>query len=112
MREGRRLGLIMLVDALLHLRGGDEGIVRHKKQFLGDVDGQLAHALRPAVELVKIDAKNAVDHILSRYGNMGPFVGHGGLLENGKRKVRQDISVLHRTCCIMPEENSGNKSLK
>ena len=96
MREGRRLGLIVLVDALLHVRGGNEGVVRHEKKFFGYVDGELPHALRPALEFVQIDAQYAVDHILGGYGNVRPFVGHDGLLEAEKGRARQSVTALRR----------------
>ena len=86
MRQGLRFALVTLIHALPHRRRGDEGIVGHEEQLLGKLYGKLAHALRPAFELVEIDAQDTVDHVLGRDGNMGPFMGHGSLLKKTRER--------------------------
>ena len=87
MRQRLGFALIALVHALPHRRGGNEGVVGHEEKLFGKFDGKLTHTLRPAFELIEIDAQDTVDHILCRNGNMRPFVGHGSLLE--KRRERK-----------------------
>ncbi len=74
--ESRFFALEPGAHAGLHGLGVDERIVDDEEKLFRDLDGNLAHGLRPVLELVEVDAEHTVDHEVGGNGNMGTFVRH------------------------------------